>query len=343
MLFLCRLNEWVYPTVSQFLTSIGITKDVAERMKVTFSEMPHRCVILYLNCTNYISEQIINCWVSLSLYSIRPLKDFIREQPLASNKSIFGGSFQLRIANDIGMMLVDGFLTEVYNRHLQGLTWNGGFSLSDMAVVNSTQCMITKEPMRDESHCIAEDLRKIGDIFMPMFNCRGEMALYFDVLEQDLKGANKNLVKQEWFWEYLLAHPALKQPLARRHLECGLKQAAKIFGGQGTPLQSVLGGHSDWQALIPAECTENTLATDVILYEVFWFKRKHTEGVKDPFKATVGGLLKYKRNLMGHGDDYVDVELLSEFEQFAAKSFPQALPTFLQSLLRDCKIHMGGP
>ncbi|CAN6173623.1 unnamed protein product [Urochloa humidicola] len=311
-----RFNEWVDPTVSQFLTSIGLAKNVAETMKLTFSGMPH---------------------------SIKPLEDFIREQPLASKKSIFGGSFQLCIANDFGMMLVHGFLVEVFNRHLQDLTWNGRFSLSDMVVVNSTQCVIIKEPMRDESHCIAEDLHKIGDIFMPMFECDGEMALYFDVLKRDLKRANKNLVREEWFWVYLLSHLALKQSMARYHLEYGLKHAAKIHGGQGTLLQSVLGGHSDWKALIPTELTEDTLPTDVILHDAFWFKHERTEGVKDRFEATVGGLLNYKRNFLEHGEDYVQVEDLSELEQFAAKTFPQALPNFLWSLLRDCKIHMGGP
>jgi len=93
---------------------------------------------------------------------------------------------------------------------LKNLTWNGEFDLSDMVVDNSTECLITKEPMRDESHCIAGDLRKIADIFMPMFNSGGEMALYFDVLQKDLSNASENEVKEKQFREYILSHPALK-------------------------------------------------------------------------------------------------------------------------------------
>ncbi|CAD6204351.1 unnamed protein product [Miscanthus lutarioriparius] len=309
-----RFNEWVYPTVYQFLTSEGIAKNVVERMKITFHTMP------------------------LSI------EDFLREHgSLISIKSIFGGSFKLCVAHDIGMVLVHGFLEEIFSNHRKCRTWNGGFNISDMVVVNSTECRITKKSTRGGSHCTAKDLHRIGEIFMPMFSCNRGMALYFDVLQKDLSMASENEVKEEWFWEYLLSHPALKQSMARYYLECGLQYAAITFEGSGMPIQSILGVYSDWKALIPIELTENTPITDFSLYKVFWSKCEPTEGVDDPFAATVGGLLAYKGNFLQHGDEYVKVHDHSELEQFAAKTFPQALPNILRKLLRDCKTHMNEP
>ncbi|CAN6162692.1 unnamed protein product [Urochloa humidicola] len=312
-----RFNEWVYPTVYQFLISEGIVKNVIEKMKITFCAMP---------------------------MSVKPVEDFLQEcGPLISIKSIFGGSFKLCAAHDIGMVLVHGFLQEIYSNHIKNLTWNGVFSMSDMVVVNSTECRITKKSARGGSHCTAKDLQRIGEIFMPWFRCNEGMALYFDVLQEDLSMVGEDEVKEEGFWEYLLSHLALKQSMARYYLECGLQHAAISLGGPGMPIESVLAVHSDWKALIPINLTENTPITDFSLYKVFWSKCDPTEGVDDPFAATVGGLLAYKSSFLQFGDEYVKVHDRTELEQFAANTFPQALPNILRRLLRDCKMHMNGP
>lgn len=311
-----RFNEWLYPTAYQFLISEGIAKNVVERMKITFHTMP---------------------------LSIKPLEQFLSEHgSLISIKSIFKGSYKLCVAHDIGMVLVHGFLEEILKNHRKDLSWNGGFNKSDLVVVNSMECRITKRSTQGGCHCRAKDLHKIGEIFMPMFSCSRGMALYFDVLQKDLSMASDTEVKEEWFWEYLLSHPALKRSMARYDLECGL-HAAITFGGPGTRIQSILGVYSDWKALIPTELTENTLVTDSSLYKVFWFNCEPIEGVDNPFAATVGGLLAYKRNFLQYGNEYVKVHDPTELEQFAAKTFPQALPNILRKLLRDCKIHMNGP
>ena len=274
--------------------------------------------------------------------SIKPLSDFLAEHgSLTTIKPIFGGSFELCVAHDNVIMLVHGFLAEIFNSHSEGFTWNGRFSITDMVMVNHTKCRITKMPVRGES-CRAEDLRQFGMIFMQMFSCNREKPLYFVELEKDLCMASEEEVKEEWFREYLLSHPALKRSMARYDLECGL-HAAITFGGPGTRIQSILGVYSDWKALIPTELTENTLVTDSSLYKVFWFNCEPIEGVDNPFAATVGGLLAYKRNFLQYGNEYVKVHDPTELEQFAAKTFPQALPNILRKLLRDCKIHMNGP
>ncbi|XP_039844858.1 uncharacterized protein LOC120704510 isoform X2 [Panicum virgatum] len=217
-----RFNEWLYPTAYQFLISEGIAKNVVERMKITFHTMP---------------------------LSIKPLEQFLSEHgSLISIKSIFKGSYKLCVAHDIGMVLVHGFLEEILKNHRKYLSWNGGFNKSDLVVVNSMECRITKRSTQGGCHCRAKDLHKIGEIFMPMFSCSRGMALYFDVLQKDLSMASDTEVKEEWFWEYLLSHPALKRSMARYDLECGL-HAAITFGGPGTRIQSILGVYSTGRRL----------------------------------------------------------------------------------------------
>jgi len=171
-----------------------------------------------------------------------------------------------------------------------------------------------------------------------MFSCNREKPLYFVELEKDLCMASEEEVKEEWFREYLLSHPALKRSMTRYHLECGLQHAAKTFGGPGTLIESVLGVPSDWKAIIPTKSTRSTPTNS--LYRVFWYNGEH---IKDPFQATVGGLLAYKRNYLQHGHEYVKVEDHTELELFAAKTFSQALPNILRRLLKYCNIHMNVP
>ncbi|KAG2614271.1 uncharacterized protein LOC120704511 isoform X4 [Panicum virgatum] len=306
-----RFDEWLSPTLSQFLISEGIVKNAVLITSVTFYKMPD---------------------------SIKPLSDFLAEHgSLTTIKPIFGGSFELCVAHDNVIMLVHGFLVEIFNSHSEGFTWNGRFSITDMVMVNHTKCRITKMPVRGE-YCRAEDLRQFGMIFMQMFSCNREKPLYFVELEKDLCMASEEEVKEEWFREYLLSHPALKRSMTRYHLECGLQHAAKTFGGPGTLIESVLGVSSDWKAIIPTKSTRSTPTNS--LYRVFWYNGEH---IKDPFQATVGGLLAYKRNYLQHGHEYVKVEDHTELELFAAKTFSQALPNILRRLLKYCNIHMNGP
>lgn len=113
------------------------------------------------------------------------------------------------------------------------------------------------------------------------------------------------------------------------------------IGVEGRLIRSVLDGcsYSDWTALIPTELTKNKLVEDS-LHEVFWFKHKY-EGVDNPYRNTLGGLLAYIRNFLQHGHEYEYLRVggLAELEQFAAKTFPRAVPDILSKLLRHRKMH----
>ncbi|XP_066371921.1 uncharacterized protein [Miscanthus floridulus] len=307
-----RFKEWLYPTVSQFLISKGIANNAVGGMNATFYTMPP---------------------------STKTLEDFLREQgSLVSMKSIFDGNFELCVASDIGMMLAHGFLVYVLNIHKQGRSWNGGFSTGDMVVENCFKCRITKISTQGKSHCRAADLHKIAEIFKSMFTNNEGMALYFDVLQKDLHEASNVEVEVKWYREYIVSHPALKSSIARYNLECALHHAATSFRSKDGLVRSILRKHNRWKELIPHETTEGT--PDTVLYGVFYHKHDLTEGL-DPYASTVGALLSYKRNLLQHGHEYIKVQDHTELEQFAARTFSQALPNIVRELLSHHK--MNGP
>ncbi|XP_066371980.1 uncharacterized protein [Miscanthus floridulus] len=311
-----RFEEWLYATVSQFLTSKGIVKNAVP--------------VSGMNATLYTMPP-----------SYKTLKDFVEEQgPLVSIKSVFGGFFKLCVASDIGMMLVHGFLVYILDIHKRGLTWNGEFSTSDMVVGNCLKCRITLRPRLGKSHCRAADLHKIAEIFKPMFTNNEGMALYFDVLQNDLCEASNVEVEAEWFREYLLSHLALKSSIRRYYLECALDHARDTIKSNGNPIPSVLLEGSDWMSIIPHEITKDTPCTVSSLYKVFWFNHDPTAGFH-PFAPTNEGLLRYKRNFLQHVHKHIKVQDHTEIEQFAAKTFHLALPNILRGLLSRCE--MNGP
>ncbi|XP_062227754.1 uncharacterized protein LOC133926038 [Phragmites australis] len=151
--------------------------------------------------------------------SIKPVTDFIQENGgTLVRTEILAGRFNECVARDIGMMVVQRSIAEVFRAHAAVLTWDGAFDITDFVVINDEEIKITKEPVPGEAAHRAHDLHRIGFIYMPFFTENGRMALYFSVLHHDLINAGENDIMEEWFREYILYHTALRPSPARYSL-----------------------------------------------------------------------------------------------------------------------------
>lgn len=250
------------------------------------------------------------------------------------------GNVRECIATDMGMILVQRSAAEVFRAHALGLTWGGGFGLKDMVLLNDEEVRIIKPPVPGGSADKVKDVHQIGILFMPSFWKDGKMALYFNVLENDLRNVNENDVTEDWFIEYILGHPGLRPSMIRYNLLDGAHQSCKKFCISGSAIKDFLDGTpswcQDWRSSIPTNTSD-------AFYKIYWYKSQPGDGVCQPFEPTNGGILSFKRHFTCHADLFLNVQDLSEVEKIGARKYQHALPHILKQLLRDCRMHKRQP
>jgi len=246
--------------------------------------------------------------------SVYRLKDSVKYPDLVQSVKIFEGEMYVLAPTAHGRVLLVACMALISENHSNCVSYSGDFTIEDILMIKHKRSPneimeILKDPAEaeDTDEATVKDLRKAAEILMPLYkDGDGVYPVYFRRYKNDLEGATKELVAQEWFIrKYLCFHAAIMSSAARRSFELSLystrevcEEASKMFDEM---VENMVNPSPPWNA------RNGTIP--------------YTEGIRA------------RRNYLVHGWKHKKVVHLNELELYVANRHGGFLPTLLRSML----------
>lgn len=274
--------------------------------------------------------------------SIQTLEKFLAKYPLVKTVPVFKGKISIQAVTAHGRFLFLAIMAEISKKHSENTSWGGTFGIANFLIVEYEDYMkikIQKEPVKVEGRARqlearVKDLHRVAEIFISLYeNDNGVLPVLFTQFKEDLEGATVQLVAEKWFIKYLRYHVAIMPSAGRRYIEmmlncgdCNVLRSIMLSKAAAYP--------NDWKRLVKS--TKGDSVT--LLHDVFSHDNFPTEKRLDKYENTVRGLIRFRRNVLEHGKQYIRVVDNCELELYLAKMFGSFLPGLVRTLLQQGKM-----